>query len=400
MRMLEKKRILLGVTGSIAAYKSAFIVREFVKAGAEVKVILTPAATDFVTPLTLGTLSKNPVLSELVKDQEKGEWNNHVELGLWADLFLIAPASANTLAKMANGEADNLLLTTYLSAKCPVFFAPAMDLDMHAHHANQKNIQVLESRGNIHIPSDSGELASGLQGKGRMMEPEAILQFIENHLLSNAPLRGRSVLITSGPTQEPIDPVRYIGNRSSGKMGRALAQKALELGAEVTVISGPVNLQYPKHAKLISVTTAEEMFTAVEKSFDKADIAIFSAAVADYRPKQIAHEKMKKGDDTLRIELEPTRDILASFGVKKSNNQLVIGFALETENELDNARSKLKKKNCDLIVLNSLKNQGAGFGVDTNKVTFVLHNKTVSKELKQKEEVALDIYNFLLEEYL
>jgi len=400
MGMLDKKRILLGVTGSIAAYKSAFLVREFVRAGAEVKVILTPAATDFVTPLTLGTLSKNPVLSELVKDQEKGEWNNHVQLGLWADLFLIAPASANTLAKMANGEADNLLLTTYLSAKCPVFFAPAMDLDMHAHHANQRNIEDLESRGNIHIPADSGELASGLEGKGRMMEPEAIVQFIENHILSNAPLRGKKILITSGPTQEPIDPVRYIGNRSTGKMGRALAQKALELGAEVTVISGPVNLDYPVHAKLVSVTTAEEMFAAVEQCFDRVDIAIFSAAVADYRPKQVSDQKVKKGNNTLHIDLEPTRDILATFGEKKSKNQLVVGFALETDNELENARSKLQKKNCDLIVLNSLKNKGAGFGVDTNKVTFVSHNKTVPKELKHKGEVALDIFNFLLEEYL
>jgi phosphopantothenoylcysteine decarboxylase/phosphopantothenate--cysteine ligase len=400
MGMLDKKRILLGVTGSIAAYKSAFIVRELIKAGAEVKVILTPAAKDFVTPLTLGTLSKNEVLSNLVRDQEKGEWNNHVELGLWADFFLIAPASANTMAKMAHGEADNLLLTTYLSAKCPVFFAPAMDLDMHAHHANQQNIEALESRGNIHIPSQSGELASGLEGQGRLMEPEDIVQFMENYLMSKAPLKGKTVLITSGPTEEPIDPVRFIGNRSSGKMGAALAQVAVELGARVRIVSGPVALTYPKPANVIPVTTAEEMFKAVESEFDQSDIAIFAAAVADYRPRSVADEKMKKGSNTLNIELEPTRDILASFGPKKKPGQLVIGFALETENEIENARVKLEKKNCDLIVLNSLKNQGAGFAVDTNKVTFVSHNKTREFELKHKRDVASDIFNFLLEEYL
>lgn len=400
MTMLDNKRVLLGVTGSIAAYKSAFIVRELIKAGAEVKVLLTPAAKEFVTPLTLGTLSKNPVLSDLVKDEEKGEWNNHVELGLWADLFLIAPASANTLAKMAHGEADNLLLTTYLSAKCPVFFAPAMDLDMHAHHANQQNIEALESRGNILLPSETGELASGLEGNGRMMEPENIVKFINDDLLSKAPLKGKRVLITSGPTQEPIDPVRYIGNRSTGKMGAALAHSAIELGAEVIIVSGPVFIDYPKGAKLISVKTAEEMYEAVGKEFEKADIAVFAAAVSDYKPRNRAPEKMKKGENFLQIELEPTKDILASFGPRKRSNQLVVGFALETENELDNARAKLKKKNCDLIILNSLKNEGAGFGVDTNKVTFVSNNKTVPLELKHKREVALDIFNFLLEEFV
>ncbi len=398
--MLGNKRVLLGVTGSIAAYKSAFLVRELIKAGAEVRVILTPSAKDFVTPLTLATLSKNPVLSNLVKNEEKGVWNNHVELGLWADLFLIAPASANTIAKMASGEADNLLLTTYLSAKCPVFFAPAMDLDMHAHHANQQNIQALESRGNIHIPSESGELASGLEGQGRMMEPEEIVSFVDQYLMSKAPLKGKSVLITSGPTQEPIDPVRYIGNRSTGKMGAALAQRAIELGAEVTVVSGPVSLNYPNATRVISINTAEEMYAAVEGEFENADIAIFAAAVADYKPSSIADEKMKKGNGLLHIELEPTPDILASFGPKKKAGQLVIGFALETENEIENARAKLQKKNCNLIVLNSLKNQGAGFAVDTNKVTFVSRNKTLNFELKHKREVAIDIFNFLLEEYL
>jgi len=394
------KRFLLGITGSIAAYKSAFIVRELIKGGSEVRVIMTQAAKEFVTPLTLGTLSKNPVLSDLVKDEEKGEWNNHVELGLWADFFLIAPASANTIAKMAHGEADNLLLTTYLSAKCPVFFAPAMDLDMHAHHANQQNIEALESRGNIHIPSESGELASGLEGKGRMMEPEGIVKFIENHLLAKSPLKGKKVLITSGPTEEPIDPVRYIGNRSTGKMGAALAERAIELGAQVTVVSGPVSLKYPRAAQVNHVTTAEQMFAAAEDEFENTDIAIFAAAVADYKPKHIAKEKMKKENDSLTIDLEPTRDILASLGPKKKPNQLVVGFALETENEMEHARAKLHKKNCDLIVLNSLKNQGAGFAVDTNKVTFVSHNKTLDFELKQKSEVATDIFNFLLKEYL
>lgn len=398
--MLMNKRFLLGITGSIAAYKSAFIVRELIKGGSEVRVIMTQAAKEFVTPLTLGTLSKNPVLSDLVKDEEKGEWNNHVELGLWADFFLIAPASANTIAKMAHGEADNLLLTTYLSAKCPVFFAPAMDLDMHAHHANQQNIEALESRGNIHIPSESGELASGLEGKGRMMEPEGIVKFIENHLLAKSPLKGKKVLITSGPTEEPIDPVRYIGNRSTGKMGAALAERAIELGAQVTVVSGPVSLKYPRAAQVNHVTTAEQMFAAAEDEFENTDIAIFAAAVADYKPKHIAKEKMKKENDSLTIDLEPTRDILASLGPKKKPNQLVVGFALETENEMEHARAKLHKKNCDLIVLNSLKNQGAGFAVDTNKVTFVSHNKTLDFELKQKSEVATDIFNFLLKEYL
>lgn len=400
MGMLDNKRVLLGVTGSIAAYKSAFIVRELIKAGAEVQVILTPSAKDFVTPLTLGTLSKKPVLSELVKDEKKGEWNNHVKLGLWADFFLIAPASANTLAKMAHGEADNLLLTTYLSAKCPVFFAPAMDLDMHAHQANQKNIKSLEERGNIQIPSDSGELASGLEGKGRMKEPDQIIQFIENHYRSNAPLYGKKILITSGPTQEPIDPVRYIGNRSTGKMGGAIAERAVQLGANVTVISGPVSISYPKEAKLISVSTAHEMYLAVEKEFGQADISVFAAAVADYRPKYSADEKIKKSSETLNIELEPTKDILAAVGAQKKAGQIVIGFALETENEVANAQSKLQKKNCDLIVLNSLKNEGAGFGVDTNKVTFVVHNKIVPMELKDKRDVAVDLFNFVLEEFL
>jgi len=400
MAMLDNKRVLLGVTGSIAAYKSAFIVRELVKAGAEVKVIMTPASKEFITPLTLGTLSKNQVLSDLVKDEDKGEWNNHVELGLWADLFLIAPASANTLSKMAQGEADNLLLTTYLSAKCPVFFAPAMDLDMHAHRANQQNMEALVSQGNILIPSETGELASGLVGQGRMMEPESIIQFIEDYLRAKAPLRDKKVLITSGPTQEPIDPVRCIGNRSTGKMGMALAQSAMEFGADVTIVSGPVFIQYPAGARVISVMTGDEMYLAVEKEIEKADISIFAAAVSDYKPSHTASEKIKKGDQLLRVELESTKDILATFGPKKRSDQLVVGFALETENELENARIKLKKKNCDLIILNSLKNKGAGFGVDTNKVTLVSHNKTVDLELKHKSDVATDIFNFLLEEFI
>lgn len=398
--MLRNKRILLGVTGSIAAYKSANLVRELVKAGADVRVILTPAAKDFVTPLTLGTLSKNPVLTSLVKDDDKGEWNNHVELGLWADLFIVAPASANTLAKMAHGEADNLLLTTYLSAKCPVYFAPAMDLDMHAHDANQKNIQILTDRGNIHLPSESGELASGLHGNGRMMEPENIVSFIDSFLKKSSPLYGKTVLITSGPTREPIDPVRYIGNRSTGKMGAAIAESAVNLGAKVILVSGPVDVEYPKGIELIKVETAEEMYDAATGSFEKSDIAVLSAAVADFRPSSFADEKIKKKKASLHIDLEPTEDILSELGKRKNENQVLVGFALETENEIENAQGKLKKKNCDLIVLNSLNDKGAGFGVETNKVTFVTNNKTINFELKSKSEVAKDIFKFLLEEIL
>ncbi|MCA1750240.1 MAG: bifunctional phosphopantothenoylcysteine decarboxylase/phosphopantothenate--cysteine ligase CoaBC [Cryomorphaceae bacterium] len=400
MGMLEGKRILLGICGSIAAYKSAFIVREFIKKGAEVQVILTPSALRFVTPLTLATLSKRPALSELVADEERGVWNNHVDLGNGADLMLIAPASAHTLAKMARGEADNLLLTTYLSAPCPVFFAPAMDLDMHAHPANTENIELLEKRGNIQIPAESGELASGLSGTGRMAEPEHIAGFLENYFAEKAPLRGKRVLITAGPTYEAIDPVRFIGNHSSGKMGFALAAVFAKAGAEVTLIAGPVSRDTPRGVERINVTSAAEMFDATLPRFEKADIALLSAAVADYRPSAPAETKMKKKDAVLQIDLEPTKDILKTLGGMKRDGQVLVGFALETENAEANARGKLEAKNCDLIVLNSLQDEGAGFGHDTNKVTLIGHNKKMVLGLKSKEETAGDILDHILTELL
>lgn len=400
MGMLEGKRVLLGICGSIAAYKSAFIVRELVKRGAEVQVVLTPSALRFVTPLTLATLSKRPALSDLVADEERGVWNNHVDLGNGADLFLIAPASANTLAKMARGEADNLLLTTYLSATCPVFFAPAMDLDMHAHPANSDNIALLESRGNIQIPAESGELASGLSGTGRMAEPEHIVDFVENYLADRAPLQGKRVLITAGPTYEAIDPVRFIGNHSSGKMGFALAAVFAEAGAEVTLIAGPTVLKAPRGVKRVDVTSAAEMYEAVIPRYEDADIAILSAAVADYRPAKPADAKIKKKDSALTIELEPTKDILKTLGGMKKAGKVLVGFALETNDAESNARGKLASKNCDLIVLNSLRDEGAGFGHDTNKVTLIGHNKEVVLGLKTKEETARDILGHLLTELL
>lgn len=400
MSMLQGKRVLLGITGSIAAYKSAYLVRDLIKAGAEVQVILTPTASEFVTPLTLGTLSKRPVLTDLVKDADHGVWNNHVELGLWADVFLIAPASANTLAKMASGEADNLLLTTYLSSKCLVFFAPAMDLDMHAHGATQRNIETLVANGNIHIPSETGELASGLEGTGRMAEPLHIVAFLENYFAEKAPLRNKRILITAGPTQEPIDPVRYIGNRSSGKMGYAIATVAASLGAEVTLISGPVSIEAPRGVKLVKVQTAAEMYNEALSCFEGMDIGILAAAVADYRPVSPANEKIKKQNADLNILLEKTQDILKSLGGSKKNDQILVGFALETENALENARKKLEAKNCDMIVLNSLRDSGAGFGHETNKVTLLLHNKNLELELKPKSAVAKDIFDCLIRELL
>jgi len=399
MGMLQNKRILLGVTGSIAAYKSAYLVRDLIKAGAEVQVITTPSANTFVTPLTLGTLSRRPVLSDLVKDADLGVWNNHVDIGLWADIFLIAPASANTLAKMVDGEVDNLLLTTYLSARCPVFFAPAMDLEMHTHPANQSNVETLEKRGNIQIPSESGELASGLEGTGRMAEPLHIVAFLETYFAERAPLKNKKVLITAGPTYEPIDPVRFIGNRSTGKMGYAIAQTAASLGAQVTLISGPVSLKPPRNVEVIHVETAEEMYHETVARFDSCDIGILSAAVADFRPSASASEKIKKADAKMRIELEGTRDILMELGRRKGN-QVLVGFALETENALQNAKGKLQAKNCDMIVLNSLRDKGAGFGHDTNKVTFVMHNKNIELELKDKSAVAKDIFECLIGEFL
>ncbi len=397
MSILSGKKVLLGVTAGIAAYKAAFLVRGFIKAGAEVRVIMTPDAKDFVTPLTLSTLSKNEVLSTFTQEEnENAVWNNHVELGLWADFLVIAPATANTLAKMASGTSDNLLLATYLSAKCPVYFAPAMDLDMYKHPSTHQSFEKLISYGNIMIPATSGELASGLEGKGRMAEPEAIVSFIEDDILDKLPLKGKKVLITAGPTYEAIDPVRFIGNHSSGKMGYAIAEAAAGLGASVILISGPTHLQL-KHnlIEVIRVTSAAQMLDAVQANFDKVDIAIAAAAVADYRPAQVADQKIKKKEASMSIALEPTTDILAYMGETKGK-QFLVGFALETENEIANAKGKLERKHLDLIVLNSLNDQGAGFKTETNKVTFISKSgAVVPQELKPKEEVAKDLLHMI-----
>jgi phosphopantothenoylcysteine decarboxylase/phosphopantothenate--cysteine ligase len=396
MGMLHGKRVLLGICGSIAAYKSAFLLRELIKQGAEVQVILTPSARDFVTPLTFATLSKKPVLWELVADESHGLWNNHVALGLWADFLLVAPASANTIARMAGGQADNLLLTTYLSAKCPVFFAPAMDLDMHAHDSNQHNIKTLEKRGNSHIPAESGELASGLEGTGRMAEPGHIVAFLDQYFSERAPLRGKKVLITAGPTYEAIDPVRFIGNHSTGKMGYALATVFAEAGAQVTLISGPSHLSTPRGVKRIDVLSAHEMYEAAMAVYADTDIAILSAAVADYKPVNSAKFKIKKADENLTLKLEPTKDILKAMGAAKQD-QVLVGFALETDHAIEHGMKKLEAKNCDLIVLNSLEDQGAGFGHDTNKVTLLGRNKAVPLALKSKQDVAKDILDHLIQ---
>jgi phosphopantothenoylcysteine decarboxylase / phosphopantothenate---cysteine ligase len=400
MSILRGKNILLGITAGIAAYKTASLVRLFVKAGANVKVIMTPASKDFITPLTLSTLSKNPVISSFInEDDENAVWNNHVELGLWADLFLIAPATANTMSKMATGTSDNMLLATYLSAKCPVYFAPAMDLDMYKHKTTNNSIKKLESFGNILIPATSGELASGLVGEGRMAEPEDIISFIENDIVKSLPLHGKSVLITAGPTYEAIDPVRFIGNHSSGKMGFEIAKAAANLGAKVTLVSGPTHQKANSTLiTIIPVVSASEMYDEVHKYFKNTDIAILSAAVADYKPKITATQKIKKEDSTLTLELEKTKDILASLGQIKKN-QILVGFALETNNELENAIGKLKKKNLDLIVLNSLNDDGAGFGVATNKVTIIDKNEnSINYGLKSKAEVAQDIMQEILKQ--
>lgn len=390
--MLKGKKILLGVCSGIAAYKAAFLTRLLVKAGAEVQVVMTPGAKDFITPLTLSTLSKNPVYSEFVSGTD-GEWNNHVNLGLKADLVLIAPATANTIAKMANGLCDNLLLAVYLSARCPVMFAPAMDLDMLKHPATQKNIDTLKSFGNILIPAGTGELASGLYGKGRLAEPEEILKFVEDFFSRKKKLSGKKILISAGPTYEAIDPVRFISNHSSGKMGVSLAEEAANEGAEVFLVIGPssVKTNHP-NIKRTNVTSAQEMYEQCTAIFKKADVAIMSAAVADYRPAKVSAVKIKKKDSALNIELEPTTDILASLGKIKKKNQIVIGFALETNNEVENAKKKLKSKNLDFIVLNSLKNKNAGFQHNTNKITIIDNNNKIHNfELKNKDEVARDI---------
>ena len=398
MSVLSGKKILLGITAGIAAYKTASLVRLFIKSGAEVQVIMTPASKDFITPLTLSTLSKNPVHSAFYEKKEENElWNNHVDLGLWADFMIIAPATANTLSKMANGICDNLLSATYLSAKCPIYFAPAMDLDMYKHESSINNFEKIQSFGNIMIPATSGELASGLIGEGRMAEPEEIVSFIENDMLSKLPLKGNKVLITAGPTYEAIDPVRFIGNHSSGKMGFAIAKEAANLGAEVFLISGPSH-QTITHSFVhrIDVTSAEEMYNVAHEYFKDVDIAILSAAVADYKPKNSATEKIKKKDSTLEILLEPTKDILRSLG-KIKKQQFLVGFALETNNELENAVGKLESKNLDIIVLNSLQDKGAGFATDTNKITIIDKNlKKTEFDLKSKTEVAKDIMNEII----
>lgn len=398
MSILSGKNILLGITGGIAAYKTTYLVRHFIKAGAHVKIIMTPASKDFVTPLTLSTLSKNPVLSSFTnEDDDNDMWNNHVDLGLWADIFVIAPATANTMSKMASGNSDNFLLATYLSAKCPVYFAPAMDLDMYKHPSTSASFSILQSFGNIIIPAGSGELASGLVGEGRMAEPEDILSFIENDILSKLPLRGKKVLVTAGPTYEAIDPVRFIGNHSSGKMGFELATAAANLGAEVILISGPTKEKLTNSlVKVIPVTSAEDMYVATHDYFNSVDVAICAAAVADYKPQHVADQKIKKKTATFTIELEKTKDILASIGAIKQH-QIVVGFALETNNEVENAKGKLKRKNLDFIVLNSLQDKGAGFGKATNKITIIDADESLTSfELKSKKEVAQDILNHLL----
>jgi phosphopantothenoylcysteine decarboxylase/phosphopantothenate--cysteine ligase len=398
MNALRGKKILLGITGGIAAYKTPEIVRGLIKKGAEVRIVMTPSAKDFVTPLTLATLSKNPVLSSFIaEDSDNPYWNDHVALGLWADLFLIAPATSNTLSAMAHGRCNNLLLGVYLSAKCPVWIAPAMDLDMYAHPTTQHNINQLTSYGNYVLPVGEGALASGLEGKGRMLEPLEILALVETHFNSNTPLQGKTVLITAGPTFEAIDPVRYIGNHASGKMGFALAKEALVLGANVILITGPTNEKLDhSHLELIPVVSAEDMLNAVQNLFKKADIAIAAAAVADYKPKQSASQKIKKQGSDFSLELTETPDILAYMGTHKKN-QKVIGFALETENEWEHATAKLKKKKADGIVLNTLNDKGAGFSGSTNKITYIHANlKSHSFPLLTKEECAQHIFEQIL----
>ena len=400
--MLKGKKIILGVSASIAAYKAAFLIRLLVTHKAEVRVVITDAAKDFVTPLTLATLSKNPVLWEFIEDEKAGTWTNHVDLGLWADYIIIAPATANTLAKMANGVCDNLLLAAYISAKCPVFIAPAMDLDMYKHGSTKKSLETLESYGNQIIPAGTGELASGLEGEGRMAEPAEIVEFLQRFILDGSPLKNKTVLINAGPTFEKIDDVRFIGNFSSGKMGVALAQKALALGANVNLVLGPTQIPFDLNGiNVTRVTGAAEMFEKTTAFFSKTDIAILSAAVADYTPLNPQKGKIKKIENELNIELTKTKDILAELGKRKTKTQTVVGFALETENEENYAQEKLKRKNADLIVLNSLQNKGAGFGVDTNKVSiFNNSGKILESETLSKNDIADKIWDTIIENYV
>ncbi|WP_297087428.1 bifunctional phosphopantothenoylcysteine decarboxylase/phosphopantothenate--cysteine ligase CoaBC [uncultured Draconibacterium sp.] len=395
---LKGKNIILGITGSIAAYKAAMLLRLFIKEGAEVQVVITPAGKEFITPVTLSALSNKPVVSEFFGAND-GTWNSHVDLGLWADVMVIAPATASTMGKMANGIADNMLITTYLSAKCPVMLAPAMDLDMFAHPSTQRNIGILKEYGNIIVEPGEGELASGLEGKGRMEEPEKILEAVVQQLQVKKKLLNKSFLVTAGPTYEKIDPVRFIGNYSSGKMGYAIAEELAEQGAEVTLISGPVNIEvHNKNIHIVQVESAAEMHQAAIKAFATTDGAVMCAAVADFTPVIKENTKTKRGNENWKLELQPTKDIAAELGKQKMKNQLLVGFALETNNEFENAQQKLKKKNLDFIVLNSLKDKGAGFGVDTNKITIIeKDNKHTEFELKNKNEVAKDIVAKIIE---
>lgn len=395
---LKGKKIVLGVCGSIAAYKSALLVRLLVQEEADVQVIMTKDATQFITPLTLSTLSKNPVLVDYY-DPETGEWNNHVHLGLQADILLVAPASANTLAKFANGICDNLLTAVYLSAKCPVYLAPAMDLDMWKHPSTTNNVRLLQSFGNTIIPPGTGELASGLSGEGRLAEPEEIVAFLKESLSPPSPLKNTKALVTAGPTYESIDPVRFIGNHSSGKMGYAIAEKLTNLGAEVTLVSGPTSLESSQAIRRISVQSAEEMLYACEAHFEHADIIIMSAAVADYTPTVVAEQKIKKQEEGLEVVLKKTTDILKTLGERKKPHQTLVGFALETNDEETNAQDKLKRKNLDLIVLNSMRDAGAGFGTNTNKVTVFFRNgDRIDFGLKPKTAVAKDICDLIVKQ--
>ena len=395
--MLENKKIVLGITGGIAAYKACNIARLLIKKGAEVQVVMTPSAKEFITPLTLSTLTLKPVVSEFF-DRRDGSWHSHVDIGLWADAMIIAPATASSIGKMANGIADNMLITTYLSMKAPVFVAPAMDLDMYAHPSTQQNIQRLVSYGNHIIEPGTGFLASKLEGKGRMEEPEKIVEVLEQYFAKQQKLKGKSVLITAGPTYEKIDPVRFVGNYSSGKMGYALAEACAKQGAEVTLVSGPVMLQ-TKHPAIrrIDVESAQEMYDAATTHFPQADIAILSAAVADFTPEATADKKIKRKGDELVLNLRPTQDIAAALGAIKNDKQLLVGFALETDNEVQNAQDKMKRKNFDFIVLNSLQDKGAGFRVDTNKITIIDRQQgTTAYETKSKQEVAEDIVEYIV----
>lgn len=396
--MLKGKHIIVGVTGSIAAYKSASLVRLLVKEGAEVKVVMTELAKQFITPLTMATLSKHPVMVEFY-NPENGDWHSHVDMGMWADLYLIAPATANTIGKMTHGVADNLLLTTYLSAKCPVVVAPAMDLDMYKHPATQRNLEILKSYGNMLIEPEDGELASGLVGKGRMEEPEKIVDFVRQFFSQCSDLKGKRVLVTAGPTYEKIDPVRFIGNYSTGKMGFALAEEFAARGAEVALVAGPVHLKtvHPAICRE-DVESAEEMYTVALKQAENCDIVVSCAAVADFTPSEKAELKLKRGNEFLHLDLKPTPDIAAELGKRKKNGQLLVGFALETHDEVCHAVQKMHRKNLDLIVLNSLKDKEACFGYDTNKVTLIDRAENrYSYELKNKREVAKDIVDRIVD---